>query len=168
MSLNEPISAFTSFFYMASGVWMAAAINSPEALVMAFCLFGLFAGSFALHAYYGEAQRSLDYSMMNATFAALATMAAGGPWWVMAIGAIAAAVVLEYIMDIWNYPVMGILMWIIMVAGFTTFPLVTGIGVGLMLLGFASWFIKTDLTHGLIWHGLTAAGIPFLFLGIGG
>lgn len=161
--MREPISAVTALAYVATGAALVTRSTSLEAIVFAVALAFLAFGTGLFHARKSERTRDFDHAGMNAALVALATYAAGGTWWLMAVGAIAAAVVVEFMMDHPNRVLMGAMVWIGLVAAFAAgnvWELMAAIV--LMGSGFALWQFETDWAHGA-WHVLTAAGMGLLF-----
>lgn len=163
---EDPLSTLSAAAYAVLGAVVVAGAKTPEGVVLGVAALFLAMGTAVYHSTRSETGNRLDLATMNGFFAALATFAVGGPWFLMLPAAIAAAYVLEYVLNVHNYPVMGILVWIVFVALYAAGQYVLlGLSVASFGAGFALWLKDTDPLHAL-WHVLTAAGMGWALLGL--
>ena len=165
MSTAETLSTWSNLGYVGAAVAVLLLDPGGGSAVVAVSLLLLAGGSWWMHGRqdYGLAE-TLDHAGMHATLMSLATLSVGAPWWLAAVGAGAAALVLERTLNVRVEPAMGVYLWFVgagaLVAGeLTTFLL----GLGCMGLGFAAWHREGDAWHAA-WHVLTSVGLVFLYL----
>lgn len=166
-SPKDPISVVTAGAYPIAGVAVARlSLWRPEALVLLAALTLLGVGT-AMHHWTGLGDRfgrDWDHAGMVATYAALATAAVGGAFWMFA-AAVLAVFLMEVQWDVRYEAMIGACVWIAIVAGFVSgIPWFTGFGATCMGVGMILQPGR-DLEHGG-WHLLTALGTAALYLSI--
>lgn len=167
--MREPLSVYTAASYPIAGAVSGLVVGGPLSWVWAasMALLGLATAWF--HWTGGPPSSDADHATMNAVLVTLATGAVGAPVWMIVVGAVAAAGVVELWLDRPNRVLLAGLGWVAVCDAVASGHELLGFG-GFALIGFAFavWQVKTDRTHA-VWHVLTGIGLALLWAGsVGG
>lgn len=159
LRVREPWSTASALLFPVAGALALAFDTSGETVVFAVTM-GLLGVATALyHALAQPWANDLDHAMMNAALAALATGAAGGGAWLMVVGAVAAAGVVEYWLDRPNRPFVAALGWVAFVGAWASGGAFFAVaGFVCTASAFVAWLEGGDRFHAA-WHALISVGL---------
>lgn len=162
-----PWSIGSSAAYSVAAWVIARSGPTAPDVVMAVALTVLAVGSAWFHlSGDGTFGQEIDHAGMDATFAALAVYAVGGPWWIMAVAAVGAALALEVILDRRNRVFVGTCLALAAIATAAGGAVLTVLAALAVMGGsFAIWHLRTDRAHA-VWHVGTAVGLYLLWTGV--